>query len=762
MKNRNVRLELAVAGLLLASGTAQGQSATTSAAPATTLDEVVVTATKREEKLHDVAMSITAVTGEDMLRRIETGFTDFAAQVPGLAIEALDAGTNRIILRGQNVGSVGATVATTVDDIPFFMSGAQADGSFFSANVDTWDLKRVEVLRGPQGTLYGAAAEGGLIKYVTNAPDLTRTEGAVTVGGETVQDGQSAGFLKGLVNLPFWDNKAALRVSAVQETLPGWIDNPVTGQKDINHGEKYSVRGSLLVAPTSDLTIRLTAFNQGLTVHGDNGVEVIGAAATPTTPPANQFDLVDGFSRGGNVEHRIENALEYYALNVDYAFHAATLMSATSYGKIRYRTTGDFTNDNLAPGVTYGDYLGSFFAVPVAIQENEIEFVHKFNQEFRLTSNPGTTVFGKPLDWVLGAFYTREATDLNQPLNGISLADGTIQPTVVNGLLLGGGDITASYKETAYFADVTYHFAPAFDIELGGRSTLTQQHQHSTFTGLLYQGGEVFGDLYSSQTSTTWSVAPRWHITSDVLMYARFATGFRPGGPNIPTPTLPMPPAFLADSTRNYELGLRADLLGRAVTIDVAAFDVEWKNIQILEEINTPSGPVGINGNAGNARSSGLEWNLAWRPTSALSIGLLGAYTDAKLTLDAPGIGGLSGDKLPYVPDVSATLNVDYTWSAFSDYKAFAGASWTYTGTRYSGFSSNGGVIEDHAKLPTYNALNLRLGLDNGRYTIELFGNNLTNSRGITEYTSEGGVNQTGVATVIQPKTLGLQLGAKF
>src|SRR5579871_5299288 len=402
-----------------------------------------------------------------------------------------------------------------------------------------------------------------------------------TVGGETVQDGQSAGFLKGLVNLPFWDNKAALRVSAVQETLPGWIDNPVTGQKDINHGEKYSVRGSLLVAPTSDLTIRLTAFNQGLTVHGDNGVEVIGAAATPTTPPANQFDLVDGFSRGGNVEHRIENALEYYALNVDYAFHAATLMSATSYGKIRYRTTGDFTNDNLAPGVTYGDYLGSFFAVPVAIQENEIEFVHKFNQEFRLTSNPGTTVFGKPLDWVLGAFYTREATDLNQPLNGISLADGTIQPTVVNGLLLGGGDITASYKETAYFADVTYHFAPAFDIELGGRSTLTQQHQHSTFTGLLYQGGEVFGDLYSSQTSTTWSVAPRWHITSDVLMYARFATGFRPGGPNIPTPTLPMPPAFLADSTRNYELGLRADLLGRAVTIDVAAFDVEWKNIQI-------------------------------------------------------------------------------------------------------------------------------------------------------------------------------------
>src|SRR5579871_3612214 len=296
MKNRNVRLELAVAGLLLASGTAQGQSATTSAAPATTLDEVVVTATKREEKLHDVAMSITAVTGEDMLRRIETGFTDFAAQVPGLAIEALDAGTNRIILRGQNVGSVGATVATTVDDIPFFMSGAQADGSFFSANVDTWDLKRVEVLRGPQGTLYGAAAEGGLIKYVTNAPDLTRTEGAVTVGGETVQDGQSAGFLKGLVNLPFWDNKAALRVSAVEEGQPGWIDDPATGQKNINDGSKYSVRGSLLLKPTDAFMARLTVFNQHLDTHGNEFVQVVGAAANPLAPPANQFDPVNGFN----------------------------------------------------------------------------------------------------------------------------------------------------------------------------------------------------------------------------------------------------------------------------------------------------------------------------------------------------------------------------------------------------------------------------------------------------------------------------------
>ena len=759
MKTRTAGLSFAIATLLGASGPLYAQTAP-SPSPSALLDEVVVTANKREEKLHDVAMSITAVGGDDLLHRQETGFNDFAAQVPGLSIEAVDAGRDRIVLRGQNVGSVGATIATTVDDIPFFMSGAQANGSFFSSDVDTFDLKRVEVLRGPQGTLYGAAAEGGLIKYVTNAPDPTRLEGAVYLGGETVDGGGTAGTAKGLINVPFWDGKAALRVSAVEEGLPGWIDNETTGQKDVNHGEKYSLRGSLLITPVDALTIRVTAFNQGLKVHGDNSVEVVGAAAAPSAPPANQYDLFNGYQHGSFVEHTIDNQLEYYALNVEYGFNAATLLSATSYGRIDHVFVDDVSDANLIPGVTYSEYLGgAVYGQPIIVAGNQHEFVHKFNQELRLTSKPGSTLFGHAFDWQGGAFFTRETTLLAQPFNAFSETATTVPLAPP----LGGDNVAADYKETAFFADVTYHFSSAFDVELGGRSTLTQQNQQTSFTCCVLFGpaDTTFPGLYSSQTSRTWSGAPRWHINDDVLVYARVATGFRPGGPNLPTPTLPTPPAFKADSTRNYELGIRADVFDKAVTIDLAAYDIEWKDIQILEIVATPNGPNGINGNAGNARSSGVEWNFAWRPVSALTIQLLGAYTNAKLTVDAAGLNANSGDKLPYVPDVSSTLNVDYKWNAFANVTGFAGATWAYTGTRYSGFSPSA-PIESHAKLPTYNALNLRLGLEGVHYSAEVFANNMTNSKGITEYENESGPNQTGLATFIQPRTIGIQLGAKF
>ncbi len=137
-------------------------------------------------------------------------------------------------------------VATTVDDIPFFMSGAQADGAFFSANVDTYDLQRIEVLRGPQGTLYGAAAEGGIIKYVTNLPNLNKVEGDVSMGGQIVDGGSNAGNIKGMINLPFWDNKAALRVSAVESQIPGWIDNPELGLSE--HQWRQQLQLACLVA----------------------------------------------------------------------------------------------------------------------------------------------------------------------------------------------------------------------------------------------------------------------------------------------------------------------------------------------------------------------------------------------------------------------------------------------------------------------------------------------------------------------------------
>jgi iron complex outermembrane receptor protein len=754
MPNRRI-VEVIAAGLLVAAVPVLADTS----APTPGLEEIVVTATKREEKLHDVAMGITALSGDDLARRQELGYTDFAAQVPGLSIEGVDPGRNRVILRGENVGSAGATIATTVDDIPFFMSGSQSNGVFFSANVDTYDLKRVEVLRGPQGTLYGASAEGGLIKYVTNLPNPNAYEGAVSVGGESIDGGQLAGFAKGLVNIPFWDNKAALRVSAVEEGIPGWIDNPQAGQNNANHGDKYSVRGSLLVNPTPELTLRVTAFNQALDVRGDDNVQVVGAALTPGTPPANQFDPVDGLRNSTAGPHVINDNLSYYALNVQYDFKFATLMSATSLGEIRKKYAADTTNVNLAPGFTLGNVLEGVYGEPVYAFVNQLETLHKFNQELRLTSDPGSSVFGNPLDWLVGGFFTHESTGFNQ----IYDARGAADPATILAPALGGDTLPADYKEAAFFADVTYHFSTAFDIELGGRDTQTKQHSQSFLLCCVLVGPAATYPVNStSEGDRTWSVAPRWHINEDLLLYARVATGFSPGGPNQPSAVLPNPPSYRSDTTVNYEAGFRADLFDKRFTADVDVFDIRWKNVQVVDLLQTPSGPAGINGNSGSADSRGVEWNFLWRPLQGLSIGVLGAYTDAKLTSDAAALGGMNGDALPYVPNVTGTFNVDYTWRAFQGFDAFLGSSWSYTGTRYTAFSSSTSTVESHAKLPVYNTLKVQAGVDNGHYSLELFGSNLTNARGITEYTNSGGQNQTGLASLIQPRTVGIELGAKF
>jgi iron complex outermembrane recepter protein len=747
--------EVVTTGLLFVAGSVLADTA----APVAGLDEIVVTATKREEKLHDVAMGITALGGDELARRQDLGYTDFAAQVPGLSIEGLDPGRNRVILRGENVGGAGSTIATTVDDIPFFMSGSQSNGVFFSANVDTYDLQRVEVLRGPQGTLYGASAEGGLIKYVTNAPNLETYEGAVSVGGESVDGGQVGGFAKGLVNIPFWDHKAAFRVSAVEEGLPGWIDNPAVGQSNVNHGNKYSVRASLLVQPTSDLTARFTAFNQALNVRDDNTVQVVGAALSPGAPPANQFDQVNGFVNATAGPHVIKDELTYYALNVQYDLKVATMTSATSYGEIRKRYSSDATSLAVAPGVTLADELAGLYGEPIVAFGDQSETLHKLNQEVRVTSNPGSALFDNPFEWLVGGFFTHEITGFNQFYDARSAVD----PATSLAPALGGDRLPADYQEAAGFVDFTYHFSKAFDVELGGRYTHTKQRSQSTLVCCVLLGdAATYPTVFTSENDTTWSVAPRWHLNDDMLVYARIATGFSPGGPNQPSSVLPNPPPYRSDSTRNYEIGFRTDLFDKQFTADVAVFDIRWQDVQILNVLETSSGPIALNGNSGSADSRGVEWNFSWRPLPGLTLGLLGAYTNAKLTSDALLLGGANGDKLPYVPEVSNTFNADYTWKAFGSFAGFVGGSYTYTGTRFTSFSSSVDVVESHVKLPVYNTLKVQAGVDNGHYSVELFGSNLTNARGITEYANSGGQNQTGLASFIQPRTVGIELGAKF
>ncbi len=247
----NKTLRLAILAALGVAGPCLSQQsrAADAAAPADSdaLTTIIVTAEKRSEPLKDVPMSVTALSGDSLDELQARNFADYAAMVPGLSITSSQPGLTRLTLRGQNSGGVGSTVAVYMDESPFGSSNALLNGSIITGDFDTWDLQRIEVLRGPQGTLYGANSEGGLLKFVSTAPVLGKFSGEAELTAESVSGGGNGGAVRGVVNLPMGD-KLALRVSGYGEEVPGYIDDPSRGKKDINEGHKQGGRAALLWA----------------------------------------------------------------------------------------------------------------------------------------------------------------------------------------------------------------------------------------------------------------------------------------------------------------------------------------------------------------------------------------------------------------------------------------------------------------------------------------------------------------------------------
>jgi iron complex outermembrane recepter protein len=758
-KPRISLLNLVAVPFAMAAGSAvHADDATTGQGGANVLQEVVVTAQKREEKLHDVPMGVTAITSDDLQSQQLVSFADLEARIPGLSVELIAPGQDRLTIRGENVGGVGSTVTTYIDDTPFGSSNALANGSINAGDFDTWDMQRVEVLRGPQGTLYGAGSEGGLLKYVTNPPDPTQFEGALQVGGEDIAHGGDAGSWKAMVNLPL-GSTAAFRISGYDTSLPGFINDVPLGETQINASYQAGLRASLLFELGDSFSIRLSGFGQKLHTDGTPYVDVIGSAGTPLTPPADQLQPATGLY---NQQRFINEPSTYlyknYSASLNWNLGWGTATAITSYGTTDQDIFTDATSQTLEPGVTFGDLAGSVTGVNTGVGEISDLDVKKFTEEVRVASASSQT-----LEWQVGAFYTRESSTLDQALPTFFI------PSQANTGLesLETIALTALYREWAGFGEVTYHFNPQFDIGLGGRWSQDKQSADQTTGGLLVNPPQLTSGT-SSGNDFTYSVAPRWHVSKDTLVYARVASGYRPGGPNALPPGAPVGVAhsYKADSTVNYELGLRTSFLDNRLSADVAAFVIDWTKIQLLQIVEN----IGINANGGTARSKGVEWTFGLTPVTGLNFTLTGAYVDAYLTSAAPAAGANDGDPLPYAPKVSTSLDGSYTFPAFGDMNAFFGATWSYIGTREDDFSAStevvGGVVvsvpNPRAQLPDYETVNLRLGLENKKWMLQFYCKNVGDTRGITYYTSQGTPNFGGVIGIAQPRTLGVALTARF
>jgi iron complex outermembrane recepter protein len=729
---------LGVAGPLFAPASRAADAAQPSDDALTT---IVVTAEKREEKIKDVPMSITALGGGSLDNLQYRSFSDYAAMVPGLSLTSSQPGYTNLTLRGQNAGGVGSTVAVYLDESPFGSSSALLNGSILSGDFDTWDLQRVEVLRGPQGTLYGANSEGGLLKFVTAPPVLGVFSGAAEVTGELIDHGAAGGDVRAVVNLPLGD-KMALRVGGFKQDVPGFIDDASRNKTDINGGEKYGGRASLLAQPIDSLTIRLTASSQESRYNGTPQVDIDPVTLKPSEGDLQQQRIID---QPSTFQYKNYNA------TINWDAGPFSILSTTSYGILNSDAITDDTNGQLAPGLTLQDFNALVLGLPNTggYLDNLVD-LKKFTQEVRISSP--TTNF---VEWQVGAYFTHEQGHLFQHVNLMSLPSGAPLTALPP---LQFATLDSVYKETAGFGNVTVHIIPQFDIQAGGRFSKNDQAVTENISGILANPPQVFSTPSSGHV-WTYSVAPRWHIDADNMLYFRWATGYRPGGPNALPPVAPpdVPRSYGADKTSNLELGIKSTLLSGLLSIDASLFHVDWTNIQLLEIVDNN----GINGNGGKAKSQGFEWTVGYVPVHGLTFQWTGAYTDAKLTTDAPAVNGVTGDPLPYAPKWGTSLDGEYMAPAFADYKYFVGGTWSYVGSRSTDFGSDVTQLLQ-VKLPSYNTYEARVGFDNDHWRWTLYGKNLSDSRGITAYGSSGAPGLNGEIAITQPRTFGVTLSTKF
>jgi len=730
----------AAASALMATA-AQAQTAPGSATTAKEVGEVVVTAQKRSERLLSVPASVTALSASDLSRSEAVRLDDYAAKVPGLNIMSDRDGETQIIIRGITTGSVvSSTVATYVDDTPYGSSTSFALGGELTPDLDPSDLQRIEVLRGPQGTLYGASSLGGVIKFVTVQPNLKSYDGRIEIDGSTVDHGADGYGVRGMVNVPLVDDTLAVRVSAYDRRDPGYIDDPQLGRNDVNSTQVDGGRASILWRPNAALSVNITAVLQNLDGAGtsDEDVNVNGQSITPAYGDLQQVRYTG---------EPLHVAYRLYSGTINYDLGWANLTSITSYSTLNQTQIFDETTTfgalgTLLTGVpNFGTSTGSDLQL------------RKWTQEVRLASTAGSK-----LEWQGGFFFTQENSTRDEPTYNFDTVTGA--PDGVPSLFFAS--LISTYKEYAGFDDLTYHFTPQFDVQAGVRYSTNNQTFALAESGI-FAGGPSSNAGTSKDDSVTYLVTPRYKFDANNMVYARVASGYRPGGPNAPSPSniaSGVPLAYQPDTLTNYEVGYKASLFDRMLTLDLSAFHIDWQHIQIETDFNG----ITSNGNGGTARSDGFEADAVLTPVHGLTLSANLAYTDAVLTENAPGVNGKSGDELPNVPKWAGNLSADYDFRLTDTANGFVGGSVRYMGDRESGFITGSPADFDRPRLPEYTTVDLRTGIEYKTWTLELYVKNVGDVKGLNNLTSLAlsGYSNPWAASVIQPRTIGFSLAARY
>lgn len=742
------------------------------------LDEIVITAQKRVSTVLETPISITAVSGADIEERGMTNFADLASTVPGVSMRDNGPGQTEFEMRGiVSSGGNSPTVGFYLDGAPLTAPAAAQNGKVV-ANVPMYDLNRVEVLRGPQGTLYGSGSMGGTIKLITNQPDLKEFQaGAEAVGSHT--DGGGFNHAENaMLNIPLISDTLGLRIVGSSETTSGWIDRIVVGDFPLETNGGLT-RGNVLASPV------LQDFTDVNDERRNGGrVELTWKPIDSLTLTPMVLYQMD--EQGGpNTFDSVPGTLAHYQPfdisepNLD----RLTLMNLhATYSGNGYEITSE-TSKWLRDSVLYQDASESTqetFGVPAfypadgglgATVFKEDDPSHQVSEELRISS-----VGSGRLTWLIGGFYSDFGSSWNVFQNIAALPAVFGSPTTALFTFYQPTKIT----QEAAFGELTYTIARHVKLTAG----LRRFSYNSSFTEYSAGfGGPTGSDVpfLTGGKQGAQGIDPKFGISvqpsKDALFYMTIAKGFRPGGPNQPIPNNPSsltgaaclasleglgltaaPAYFNPDSLWSYEIGEKSELMDHRLGLNASVYHESWSGIQ-QQKYLTCGFP--FTDNAGRAKINGAELEVQAKLAPGLLLSASGGYVYAAMTENVRVTGTYEGQPLPDVPKWTGNVRLSYTvpLSASGNYELSGRVENTYTGARVDA------TYYQITPLPSYDLTNARLGILSGdRWAVWAFADNIFNKRAWLENATALSFYVPDYNRVLtnQPLTVGLDVTYRY
>lgn len=726
-------------GTLLMAQADTSNAVTTSAEPTdktdsskASLEEVIVTAQKRQESLQDVPFALSALTTADLERIGANGAAEYLAQVPGVHYNAQGRGRSPIIIRGvstegSNFSNLQNSIETFVDDLPTLNRW----GALTQTDLDTFDVERIEVLRGPQGTLYGSGALGGAIRVITNKPDSSQFDARLQLDGSFTEDGDPSRAINAMINAPLGDI-VALRVVGYLREDGGWIDNVRRGEKNVNGGKTTGGRLMFGVKPTEDLNLRLTLMRE------DNEADDGERTFVPGTGRPYEWD--------GALPAALDVGLSIANAVVEYDLGSASLISSTTYSDRNSYAVFD------AARALVASLDFNFPTVPhISDPRDAIEWIKHdtttFAQELRMSSSDEG-----PFLWTLGAFYMNQKVDMRQFWDfGIQTAGGPIS--------LLDSRVHIDTKEAALFGEATYRFNEKFSVTAGAR-WFDSSFEVSRLADSSFFGGAGLVPTTTDSREVNPKISASFHPVPNVHLYATASQGYRIGQTNFNAGTDPnIPVGYKPDSLWNYELGVKSELLDHRLKVNLAAFFIDWSDIQLTRFITMTNGfDTNITDNAGDAEIKGIEGEIVARASDHWELGTSFAYLDAEIVSVLPGVPDYvtkPGATLPGSPDFSMSNYVQFSSDFGGDRSDYVRFGHRYVGELYSNANN-----QPFYKVDPYSVLDLRAGMQFSKYEIALYAENLTNRDSVTS--ADANAEVTPYKFRMRPRTLGMTFRANF